>query len=218
MNEQLKALLKEADISVGTNQTDKQKDVIRAALELFAEKGYAGTTTQAIAQKARVSEKTLFKHFESKEKLFRQTVYPAMIQVLAPLLIEQTEKIIEKEKNRHYRDVLYDVYKDRIDFAIENPDVIKLILQELLFSPDLRGVMANILQQQMAPLISQVLPPTDDGEPDYSLIRVILSLLVGYISTRTILAPDQAWDDEKEIQFMLDVLFYGLERRQNSQD
>ncbi|MDN5789474.1 MAG: TetR/AcrR family transcriptional regulator [Micrococcales bacterium] len=40
-----------------------------AALELFADLGYEGTTTARIARRAGVSEMTLFRHFASKESL-----------------------------------------------------------------------------------------------------------------------------------------------------
>jgi len=41
----------------------------RAALELFAELGYDSTSTARIAERAGVSEMTLFRHFSSKEAL-----------------------------------------------------------------------------------------------------------------------------------------------------
>lgn len=41
----------------------------RAALELFAERGYDATGTVRIAERAGVSEMTLFRHFPSKEAL-----------------------------------------------------------------------------------------------------------------------------------------------------
>lgn len=41
----------------------------RAALELFAERGYDATGTARIAERAGVSEMTLFRHFPSKEAL-----------------------------------------------------------------------------------------------------------------------------------------------------
>jgi AcrR family transcriptional regulator len=214
MNEQLKNLLKEAhDILVGTNLTDKQKDIIRAALELFAEKGYDGTTTHAIAQKAKVSEKTLFKYFGSKQELFKQTVYPAMLQALQPVLMERIESILSKGGD--YHDILNAVFKDRVEFAIENTDVIKLVFQELLLSPEFREVMSKFVKQNVLPRISQVFQTMSEAKnlsmPFSSLVRVVLSLLAGYVITRTILIPDQEWDDEKEIQFMFDILFNGID-------
>jgi AcrR family transcriptional regulator len=43
--------------------------IIQAASRLFAEKGYAGATTRAIAEAAGVNEVTIFRHFGSKENL-----------------------------------------------------------------------------------------------------------------------------------------------------
>lgn len=48
--------------------TSKQK-IQNAAIELFAKKGYAGTTTSAIAKAACVNEAAIFKIFNSKKAL-----------------------------------------------------------------------------------------------------------------------------------------------------
>jgi len=42
---------------------------LRAALDLFAEKGFYRTTTKAISKKAGIAEGTLFNYFETKEDL-----------------------------------------------------------------------------------------------------------------------------------------------------
>lgn len=44
--------------------------IIQAALQEFSTKGYARTTTRAIAEAAGVSELTLFRHFATKKNLF----------------------------------------------------------------------------------------------------------------------------------------------------
>src|SRR5580658_8428431 len=44
--------------------------IVRAALPLFARKGYAETTTKELARAAGVSEPLLYKHFPSKEALY----------------------------------------------------------------------------------------------------------------------------------------------------
>jgi len=43
---------------------------MEAAKELFARQGYEGTTTREIAQRARVNEAIIFRHFASKEDLY----------------------------------------------------------------------------------------------------------------------------------------------------
>jgi AcrR family transcriptional regulator len=50
---------------------DTSGRIIWAASQLFAEKGYAGTTTRAIAELAGVNEVTIFRHFGTKDKLAR---------------------------------------------------------------------------------------------------------------------------------------------------
>lgn len=49
--------------------TAKKDPILRAALELFVEKGIEATTTREIALKAGAGEGTMFRHFPSKEKL-----------------------------------------------------------------------------------------------------------------------------------------------------
>jgi AcrR family transcriptional regulator len=44
--------------------------ILQAAGKLFARQGYHGTSTREIARLAGVSENTIFRHFENKEKLF----------------------------------------------------------------------------------------------------------------------------------------------------
>ena len=51
------------------NKEKTQKAILRAALELFAEKGFYQTTTRAIARKAGIAEGTIFNYFETKEDL-----------------------------------------------------------------------------------------------------------------------------------------------------
>jgi len=49
---------------------DRRRQIIGAASTLFARRGYRGTTTREIAERARINEALLFRHFPSKEKLY----------------------------------------------------------------------------------------------------------------------------------------------------
>lgn len=48
----------------------RRRTILDAALPLFAQKGFAATTTKEIAQAAGVSEALIFKHFPSKTSLY----------------------------------------------------------------------------------------------------------------------------------------------------
>lgn len=54
-------------------------ELLAAALELFAEKGYAGTRLDDVAQRAGVSKGTLYLYFENKEELFKAVVRESVV-------------------------------------------------------------------------------------------------------------------------------------------
>ena len=51
-----------------------EKKIMDAALKEFAEKGYAGAKTKAIADRSGLSEMTLFRRFKTKRNLFNQVL------------------------------------------------------------------------------------------------------------------------------------------------
>jgi AcrR family transcriptional regulator len=53
---------------------DGRRLLLESARALFAERGYAGTSTREIARAASVSEPMIFRHFGSKAKLFEEAV------------------------------------------------------------------------------------------------------------------------------------------------
>jgi AcrR family transcriptional regulator len=51
---------------------ERRRAIVAAAVPLFARTGFAGTTTRELAAAAGVSEALLFKHFPSKQSLYRE--------------------------------------------------------------------------------------------------------------------------------------------------
>lgn len=47
----------------------RTEDIVNAAIEVFLEKGYEGTSMEAIAHKAQISKGGLYHHFNSKEEI-----------------------------------------------------------------------------------------------------------------------------------------------------
>lgn len=50
---------------------DRRRQLIETAIDLFAQKGFAGTTTREIAAAAGVTEAIIFRHFATKQDLYQ---------------------------------------------------------------------------------------------------------------------------------------------------
>ena len=68
----------------------RPEEILEAALELFAEKGFAATRMNDVAKKAGISKGTLYLYFESKEAIFR-----AVVQDMVAPQLEREEAMVE---------------------------------------------------------------------------------------------------------------------------
>lgn len=50
--------------------TDTRQEILRAALDLFSQKGYYGTSIREIAEKVGIRKSSIYNHFQGKEHLF----------------------------------------------------------------------------------------------------------------------------------------------------
>jgi AcrR family transcriptional regulator len=57
-------------------------ELMAAALELFVEKGFAGTRLDDVAARAGVSKGTLYLYFDSKEALFKSVIQEGIVPIL----------------------------------------------------------------------------------------------------------------------------------------
>src|SRR3954470_4405685 len=53
---------------------ERRLQIAEVAMRLFSERGFRGTTTKEIAQAAGVSEAIIFRHFATKEELYRAII------------------------------------------------------------------------------------------------------------------------------------------------
>jgi AcrR family transcriptional regulator len=71
-----------------SEERDTRQGILDAALDLFAESGFFGTSMREIARRVGVRESALYHHFESKEQILRalaQTYGPGQARHLAEL-------------------------------------------------------------------------------------------------------------------------------------
>jgi AcrR family transcriptional regulator len=68
----------------------RPKELLSAALELFAQRGFAGTRLEDVAAKAGVSKATVYLYFRNKEDLFEALIREAVVPS-----IEQAEEMLD---------------------------------------------------------------------------------------------------------------------------
>jgi len=114
--------------------------IYQAALEVFANEGMAGASTQAIADKAGLSKAQLHYYIESKEALYRQ--------VLQDIVDEWIAVFGFSDEAFGPRKVLSDLIRRKMMFSFEHP------LRSRIFAAEtLRG--APVLQPMMEAMASR---------------------------------------------------------------
>ena len=71
----------------------RPEEITAAALELFVERGYAGTRLDDVAAQAGISKGTLYLYFENKEELFKAVVREGLVSPIAEIrdIVDQFE-------------------------------------------------------------------------------------------------------------------------------
>jgi AcrR family transcriptional regulator len=125
---------------------ERREQLIRVAMNLFAKKGFKGTTTKEIAQAAGVNEALIFRHFPTKDALYEailrwkidQSGGDRWMAILEPLARERDDA-----------GLFGTVMREMLKFHRENPEFMRLnfyaVLEEHSLANDFR-------EQQIKPL------------------------------------------------------------------
>lgn len=133
-------------------KTDRPGEIIAAALQVFAEHGFAGAKLDEVARRAGVSKGALYVYFETKEDLFRAVVrttiapnfvamkaaadtFDAPFAMLAPMLLARAAGLITDSKL---------------------PPVIKMVIGESRNFPDLARIWHDDVVSPLIAMITRI--------------------------------------------------------------
>jgi len=103
-----------------TSETEQK--ILDAALKLFAERGYTGATTRVIAEKASVSELTLFRKFKTKNNLYDMV----LTKNIEKMLNDLNESVLIDKEFENSRDFLETFVKNGVKAMRDNFEVFYL--------------------------------------------------------------------------------------------
>ncbi|MFD2670260.1 TetR/AcrR family transcriptional regulator [Marinicrinis sediminis] len=203
-----------SQIDQNDKKTQKQLKILQSAIEVFAEKGYAASSTSEIAQRAGVAEGTIFRHYKTKKELLLSIVTPVMAKFIAPFVLRDFHKVLES-RYETYGDFLRAILINRLAFAKKNLPMLKIMLQEIPFHPDLREEYKDIVSKQVvSKLTNAVVYYQQKGEiidlPSSAVLRFTVGSIFGFLISRFILLPELDWHDEQEIEWTVQFITKGL--------
>lgn len=174
-----------------------KKKTLQAALELFSEQGYNGTSTAQIATKAGVSQATIFKYFKTKEELLYSIVAPVLPEIFGQF-------IVELKQYTSLEEAVAFIIHDRYQFLVANQLIIKIIIQELFVNNDIKNRMKelfveNQIFEQLTDWIEMLRSNNSQFRRELvvgEVIRIFISQLFTYFAQGYIL--DIPLKDEKK--------------------
>ncbi len=185
---------------------DRPQEITEAALEAFAEKGYAATRVEEVAKRAGVSKGLMYLYFKTKEELFKAVVKSVVIRRIDQLIgnIETTDLSSED----FIRGPLLSFMKQVPGSPVAI--VIRLLISEGPRHPDLVDYYyENVVAKGLAAITGFVEQGVKRGEfrksvitelPQLFLAPVMLSIIWGIVfKTRQL-------DTDKLIETQIDML------------
>lgn len=197
----------------GEQMTEKQARIVRAAIEVFAEKGYSGAATSEIAQRAEVAEGTIFRHYKTKKDLLYAIVSPFVARLVEPFVLRDLYPLFDSP-HPTFEGFVRAVLDNRIAFVEKNIKVIRIMLQEVPFHAEMRDRYLGVVGQRMLPRITRTLEHYRalgqiEAMPTMTTFRLAISSLFGYLIARFLIAPAE-WNDVEEREATIQYVLRGL--------
>ena len=127
-----------------------KKKTLIAATQLFSQQGYSGTSTAQIAEKAGVSQATIFKYFKTKSDL--------LSEIMKPMIPELKKEFFQKfETYTNLEEAIHFTVQNRFYFLAQNVDFIKILIQEVLVNSEFRQeIMATFEEVAIEDYLQQI--------------------------------------------------------------
>ena len=204
--------------NMDNSMTEKQINILSSAIELFSEKGYEATATSEIAKKAKVAEGTIFRYYKTKKDLLFAIPAALSKASLFEIFLADFNEILNYDHDS-FEDFLRKIVINRKKFVSETAPILKVIIQEVPFHPELRS---KILNTVVLPSVKKILLIVDEfkekGEiiniPSTSIVNLIATSIFGYLFLHYIALPELK-ENEQDLEYLIQYILNGIGQNSN---
>lgn len=190
----------------------RREEILKAALDVFTEKGYGAATMPEIAKAAGIAAGTLYLYYPSKRELFVAVVKDFIAVV--PLVNR-----LSQMPSGDFPAILKTIIKDRFDL-IKNPSFVRvpLLMSEVQRDPELKALW---IKDFLRPLLGQIevlvrmMGTTGkfrQFQPEV-LVRVMGGLFMGFMLLRIVedeTSPLKKLDQDKVADDIVNFILHGI--------
>ena len=164
-------------------ELDRRQKIVDNASELFAAKGYHGTTIDEIVQATGIAKGTFYIYFDSKETL--------LVEVIKRLVSTTMERIDARLAEKKERDFIANIEmkgQEFLDLYLSKSQLLYMLIGEAVGNQRLMDQLEEVFRQMAASIERDLREGIQAGELyPYSDLRTVAYALVGMGQTIAIL-------------------------------
>ncbi|WP_313636825.1 TetR/AcrR family transcriptional regulator [Paenibacillus sp.] len=200
-------------IAAQKTKTEKQQKIIETAIKLFAEKGFANTSTAEIAKLANVSEGTIFKHYGTKDKLLLSIILPFVKDSLPSMANEVFSEVLT-EDTKTFEQFLRGFLKNRIEFFDRNKEIFRVFVKEIIYKDELKNEIAPHFIKNISLLITRVVEEFKQrgelkNKPTDQVLIYLMTVFGSFFVSRFVLFENYSISDE-EVENLVHFVMDGI--------
>lgn len=196
-------------------KTERREQILAAATQVLVEKGFNGATTKEIAVRAGIAEGTIFRYFKTKKDILLALIPENAVESFAGVFIELANEPEEV--------VLKALLKNRLSVVKENFPVVKILLTEIRFHPEIRDwFVENFIMKTVKYMEDYLKERAWEGRfKDFDpriASRAFIGMIGIFVMWREFLTADKfvAFDEEQVVDVIVDIYLNGIRKNGTS--
>jgi AcrR family transcriptional regulator len=191
---------------------ERRHSIVEAAVKLFSERGFRGTTTRELAAAVGVTEPVLYEHFKTKRDLYNAIIDAKSQETLA-WLVQASAEHLAAENDRGF---FVQLGREVVAWHVENPAYTRLLLFSALEDHELKQVFFERMRCELLQIVaSHIRQRQEQGamrgvRPDLAA-KAFLAMFV-HLGSNLVLFPElkNEFDGEEMTATMVDLFLRGI--------
>src|SRR5262249_1359035 len=189
---------------------DRRQEILLAAMDLFAKKGFRGTTTRDLASQAEVNEAIIFRHFTNKEELYSAILEHKAAEAHGPKM-EELERLAKEGDDEKFFMALGRTFLARQ----EDTTFLRLLLFSALEGHQLSDMFVTSMSARK-PMFNYIQRRMDEGafrqmNPQLAA-RSFFGMFASFVLWQEIFGfkKTQPYDSEEVVRTFVSIFLKGM--------